>query len=80
MSFFHFKEYQSCTCQTMIQLLLKCRFVIVRFVRIPGETMALANDHPKDQEKGSLDPCHDCQRLNKHNPREAQYLKTIKII
>ena len=48
--------------QTVIQLRLKLGFVVL-IVRIPEETMTLSNDHPKDQEKWGLDPCHDCQRL-----------------
>ena len=42
---------------------MKLGFVVL-IVRIPEEPMTLANtDHPKDQEKWGLDPCHDCQRL-----------------
>ena len=57
---------ENCTFQTMNQLHFKFRFafVVVRLVRIPEETTALAKDQPKDQEKGGLDPWHDWQRLN----------------
>ena len=40
----------------MNQLHFKFRFVVVRLVRIPEETTALANEQPKDQEKGGRDP------------------------
>ena len=47
---------------------MKLGFVVL-IVRIPEETMTLSNDHPKDQEKWGLDPCHDCQRLKSRRKR-----------